>query len=125
MLKEIDTDIWVAEAPFQYFGLSVGTKMTVIRLENGELAVISPIQVDNAESLELDKLGTVSHIIAPNLYHYLFASDFKAHYPQAIFWATSGMEVKKPELPIDRIISNDAQRFPGDLQCVLEMLYKC
>ncbi len=76
MLKKIDKDIWVADAPFKYFGLSVGTRMTVIRLANRELVVISPIQIDNATSLELDKLGTVSHIIAPNLYHYLFASDF-------------------------------------------------
>ncbi|MBW4663149.1 MAG: hypothetical protein KME01_02955 [Chroococcus sp. CMT-3BRIN-NPC107] len=41
MLKEIDTDIWVVDAPFKYFGLSVGTRMTVIRLNN-RLAVISP-----------------------------------------------------------------------------------
>jgi Domain of unknown function (DUF4336) len=119
MLRKIDRDIWVANAPFKYFGLSVGTRMTVIRLSNGELAVISPIQVDNATSLELDKLGTVSHIIAPNLYHYLFASDFKNLYPKAIFWATSGLEVKKPELPIDRIIDSNTDSFLNDLQCVL------
>jgi Domain of unknown function (DUF4336) len=119
MLKEIDKDIWVAEAPFKYFGLSVGTRMTVIRLENRELAVISPIQVDNAISQQLDKLGTVSHIIAPNRYHYLFASDFKALYPKAIFWATSGMEAKKPELPIDRQIDSKIYDFPRDLDCVL------
>ncbi len=119
MLKKIDKDIWVADAPFKYFGLSVGTRMTVIRLANRELAVISPIQIDNATSLELDKLGTVSHIIAPNLYHYLFASDFKNLYPKAIFWATPGLEVKKPELPIDRTISSNADIFLSELQCVL------
>ncbi len=119
MLKEIDTDIWVADAPFKYFGLSVGTRMTVVRLANRGLAVISPIQLDNDIAQQLDKLGTVSHIIAPNLYHYLFASDFKAFYPQAIFWATSGMEVKKPELPINRTINNNTDDFPSNLQCVL------
>ena len=118
MLKEIDEDIWVADAPFKYFGLSVGTRMTVVRLNDRELAVISPIQIDNAISLELDELGTVSHIIAPNLYRYLFASDFKALYPKAIFWATSALKVKKPELLIDRII-NDADGFPHELQYVL------
>ncbi len=119
MLKEIDEDIWVADAPFKYFGLSVGTRMTVVRLANQELAVISPIQIDNATSLELDKLGTVSHIIAPNLYHYQFAADFKVLYPKALFWATSGLEVKKPELPIDRTINSNADSFPSELQYVL------
>lgn len=119
MLKEIDKDIWVAEAPFKYFGLSVGTRMTVIRLNNRELAVISPIQVDSVVNRQLDELGTVSHVIAPNVYHYLFASDFKALYPQAIFWATPALKLKKPELPIERIINDDEDSFPGDLQHLL------
>ena len=119
MLKEIDEDIWVADAPFKYFGLSVGTRMTVIRLNNRELAVISPIQIENETCLELNKLGTVSHIIAPNLYHYLFASAFKNLYPKALFWATSGLEVKKSELLIDRTINNNTDSFLNDLQCLL------
>ncbi len=119
MLKEIDRDIWVAEAPFKYFGLSVGTRMTIIRLNNRELAVISPIQVDSVVNRQLDELGIVSHIIAPNVYHYLFASDFKALYPKAIFWATSALKLKKPELPIERIINDDEDSFPGDLQHLL------
>ncbi len=119
MLKNIDTDIWVAEAPFKYFGLSVGTRMTVIRLQNQELAVISPIKVDSKTISQLNELGTVSHIIAPNLYHYLFTADFKALYPNAIFWATPGLEVKKPELPIDRTINSNIDSFPRDLKYVL------
>ena len=119
MLKEINRDIWVAEAPFKYFGLSVGTRMTVIRLQNQELAVISPIKVDSKTISQLNELGTVSHIIAPNLYHYLFTADFKALYPKAIFWATPGLEVKKPELPIDCQINSNIDNFPRELDCVL------
>jgi hypothetical protein len=29
MLRAIDRDIWVVEQPLRYFGLSVGTRMTV------------------------------------------------------------------------------------------------
>ena len=39
MLK-VDTNIWVAKQNLKYWGLEVGTRMTVIRLENGEL--VSP-----------------------------------------------------------------------------------
>ena len=39
MLRNIDQNIWVAEQPLRYFGLSIGTRMTVIRFTNGELAV--------------------------------------------------------------------------------------
>jgi hypothetical protein len=104
MLREIDRDIWVAERPLRYFGLSVGTRMTVIRLSSGELLVISPISIDDATVEQLDKLGTVSHIVAPNLYHYLFATDFQKLYPNALFWAAPGLDTKKPDLKIDRTI---------------------
>jgi hypothetical protein len=104
MLREIDRDIWVAEQPLRYFGLSVGTRMTVIRLTNGELVIISPIRIDDATVEQLGELGTVGHIIAPNLYHYLFAADFQKLYPHALFWAAPGLDIKKPDLKIDRTI---------------------
>jgi hypothetical protein len=118
MLREIDRDIWVAEQPFRYFGLSVGTRMTVIRLANRELAVISPIQVSDAIVSQLGELGTVKHIIAPNLYHYLFAANFKTLYPNGIFWAVPGLEVKKPDLAIDKTIKSDTNSLCDGLEYV-------
>lgn len=119
MLRKIDRDLWVAEQPLRYFGLSVGTRMTVIRLSNGELVVISPIQINNAIASQLNELGTVSHIIAPNLYHYLFAANFKTLYPNATFWAAPGLELKKPNLSLDRIIKGDANRLWDGLEYLL------
>lgn len=119
VLRQIDTDIWVAEQPLQYFGLSVGTRMTVIRLANRDLAVISPIQLDDVLSSQLDNLGILRHIIAPNLYHYLFADDCKKHYPNATFWAAPGLDIKKPELAIDRIIPGYTGSLADELEYVL------
>ncbi|QIZ71434.1 DUF4336 domain-containing protein [Oxynema aestuarii] len=114
MLKEVDIDIWVAEQPFRYLGLSVGIRMTVIRLANQELAIISAIQPSDTLVSELSKLGVVKHIIAPNLYHHLFAANFKSIYPQATFWAAPGLTIKKPELLIDQTIRGDrGELLPG------------
>ncbi|WOD41984.1 DUF4336 domain-containing protein [Nodosilinea sp. E11] len=104
MLRAIDRDLWVIEQPLRYFGLGIGTRMTVIRLAGNQLVIISPIQVSEALVNQLNELGTVAHIIAPNLYHYLFAAEFKAAYPNATFWATAGLKAKKTELAIDRAI---------------------
>ncbi|MCC5657308.1 DUF4336 domain-containing protein [Nostoc sp. XA010] len=60
MLKAIDTDLWVAEQPLKYFGLEVGTRMTVIRLTSGKLMVISPIAMDDATINELNQLGELT-----------------------------------------------------------------
>jgi hypothetical protein len=118
MLRQIDEEIWVAEQPLRYLGLSVGTRMTVVRLENHELVVISPIQVSDEIVNQLSQLGTVKHIIAPNLYHYLFAAHFKSLYPQATFWSAPGLEIKKPELSIDQIIQSDTGRLWDGLEVI-------
>ncbi|MBK4730027.1 DUF4336 domain-containing protein [Oxynema sp. CENA135] len=119
MLKEVDIDIWVAEQPFRYLGLSVGNRMTVIRLANQELAVISPIQSSDRLVSQLGELGVVKYIIAPNLYHYLFAANFKSIYPQATFLAAPGLTIKKPDLPIDQTIRGDRGELLPGLDLVL------
>lgn len=111
MLKQIDNNLWIAEQPFKYFGLSVGTRMTLIKLDNGELVAISPIDIKYINTSQINELGKVSHIIAPNCYHYLFAAKFKEVYPEATFWAAPGLPLKKPELHIDREISKDGIPF--------------
>lgn len=103
-LREIDRDVWVAEQPLRYFGLSVGTRMTVIRLENRELLAISPIAISKEIIDYLSRIGSVKHIVAPNLYHYFFAAEFKAHYQGATLWAAPGLKAKEPNLPIDQTI---------------------
>ncbi|MBW4510363.1 MAG: DUF4336 domain-containing protein [Scytonematopsis contorta HA4267-MV1] len=107
MLRQIDKNIWVAEQPLKYWGIEVGTRMTIIRLITNQLIVISPIQVDKATIDQLDEIGKVSYIIAPNLYHHLFVSEFKSLYPQAKLWVPPKFNLKKPNIPADKIIVED------------------
>ena len=106
MLRQIDNNIWVAEQPLKYWGLEVGTRMTVIRLRTGELIVISPIQSDKSTIEQLNEIGNVAYIIAPNLYHHLFVYDFKSIYQEAQLWVVPGLVSKRPELSFDKVITN-------------------
>jgi len=108
MLRAIAPDLWVAEQPLKYFGLEVGTRMTVIRLSQDRLVIIAPIQLQDETVEQLNQLGNVSDIIAPNLYHYLFLNQCKQKYPNATVWATSGLQDKCPDLLIDKILSDHA-----------------
>ena len=90
--------------------------MTIVRLADGELAVISPIKADNKTIEQIDELGVVAHIIAPNLYHYLFAADFHALYPDALFWAAPGLKAKAPHLTIDRTIDSESDKLWNGLE---------
>jgi Domain of unknown function (DUF4336) len=107
MLRQIENNIWVAEQPLKYWGIEVGTRMTVIGLRTNELIVISPIQVDKITIDQLNQIGKVSYIIAPNLYHHLFVSEFKLIYPEAQLWVPPKFNLKIPNIPVDKIISED------------------
>jgi Domain of unknown function (DUF4336) len=117
MLRNIDHNIWVAEQPLTYLGLSVGTRMTVIKLSDGSVVAISPIQMTDLMLQQLDQIGELQHIVAPNLYHYQFTSGLKLKYPKATFWAAPGLQQKKPELPIDQTLE-PGHRFLEDLNFV-------
>ena len=119
MLEQLDNNLWVAQQPFNYLGLEVGTRMTVVRLNNGNLAVISPIEITTEIQRQIDSLGPVVHIIAPNLYHYLYASACKSLYPNATFWGAPELSEKQPALPIDCTIKPDER----ELWQVLEGLF--
>ncbi len=118
MLRAIDQDLWVAEQPLKYFGLEVGTRMTIVRLQDGRLIVISPIASDDAMIQQLNQLGVVSDIVAPNLYHHLFLAQFKQRYPHAKLWATSGLEQKCPNLLIDQYLSEQTIGLLDEIEAV-------
>ncbi|MEL6901778.1 MAG: DUF4336 domain-containing protein [Cyanobacteria bacterium J06606_4] len=114
-LEQLDRDIWVASQPLTYLGLSVGTRMTVIRHQNQKLTLISPITLSDRITQALHQLGDVENIIAPNSYHYLFAGEAKALFPNATLWGAPGLAEKVPDLPIDRTIARDRTTHITDL----------
>jgi hypothetical protein len=119
MLRQIDVNLWVADQSLRYLALDVGTRMSVIRLADRQLAVISPIDADPELEHQLNELGTVRYIIAPNLYHHLFVAKFKALYPFAQLWAAPGLGFKQPDLPIDRILQRHEQSVVQGLEYLL------
>jgi Domain of unknown function (DUF4336) len=112
-LQSFGPNIWFASQPLRFWGLEVGTRMTVIRLADNELAVISPIQLTTQLIADLQELGEVAYIIAPNRYHHLFAAAFQQQYPRAKFLAAVGLAEKCPHLPIDVVISEPTGQIGG------------
>ena len=81
MLQSIDKNLWHAVHAFTANALSVTTRMTVVRLPSGKLLIHSPTPLTDALQRELDELGQVAFIIAPNLMHHLFLAPFAAAFP--------------------------------------------
>ncbi|MBT9312758.1 DUF4336 domain-containing protein [Leptothoe kymatousa] len=113
-LTPIADNLWCASQPLRFIGLEIGTRMTVVRLGNGDLVLISPIALDAAHRLQLDTLGTVRHIIAPNLFHHMFVGQGQSLYPNATVWGVEGLAEKRPDLKLDDLV-NQPGSFNGEL----------
>ncbi|MEM9451863.1 MAG: DUF4336 domain-containing protein [Cyanobacteria bacterium P01_E01_bin.6] len=104
-LTAIAPDLWTMTQPLRFLGLSVGSRMTIVRLPNRDLILISPIELTEGDRQALDPLGTVRHIIAPNLFHHLSIGSAHAFYPGATVWGVVGLSEKRPDLTFDAIFT--------------------
>jgi len=108
MLRELHDDLWVADRPQRFLGLPVGTRMTVIRLEDRSLLLHSPVSLDPELRRELDSLGPVRFAVAPNRVHHLYAGKVATAYPDALLWVAPGLERKRPDLVFAGVLGDEA-----------------
>jgi Domain of unknown function (DUF4336) len=106
-LRQLAPDLWVADRAQTFYGLPVGTRMTVIRLAGRRLLLHSPVALDPALRAELDALGRVSSVVAPNRVHHLHAGDVARSYPHARLWIGPGLEQKRPDLVFEAILGDE------------------
>jgi hypothetical protein len=107
-LRPLAQDLWVLERPQRFYGLEVGTRMSVIRLAEGSLLLHSPVEIDAALRRELDAVGRVRFAVAPNRVHHLYAGRVAEAYPEARLWVAPGLERKRPDLVFDAVLGDEA-----------------
>jgi uncharacterized protein DUF4336 len=107
-LRELAKNIWIAERPQRFYGLEVGTRMTVIRLGDGSLLLHSPVSLDPDLRRELDAIGRVCLAVAPNRVHHLHAGEVAEAYPGARLWVAPGLERKRPDLVFVGLLGDEA-----------------
>ena len=116
-LKPLAEGIWIVDGPaVKSYGFPFSTRATVVRLENGDLWVHSPTQMTEGLRAELDALGRVAHLIAPNWAHYTHLNDWQAAYPRANAWAAPGVmeraAKKSVTLRVERKLKPDRAEAP-------------
>ena len=92
----------VKRVPLSFYGLQMGTRMTVVTLSDaagGGLWVHSPTALTPALKQEIDALDQpVRYLIAPNRLHHLFIGDWAAQWPQAEVWGVRQLMKKRPDI---------------------------
>lgn len=82
-------------------GFRYPTRMVAIRLSGGDLLICSPVKLSPTLKAEIDALGEVRHLVAPNSLHHLFLAEWQAAYPQATLYAAPGLRARRPDLALD------------------------
>jgi hypothetical protein len=96
--KPLASNLGIVDGPFEYFSIAgirmpmpFSTRMTVVRLSNGDLFLHSPIKYDEVLATELLRMGTIRHLISPNQWHYAHIGEWQRQFPDAIAWASPGV----------------------------------
>ncbi len=108
-MKQLDTDLWVTEAPLRFVGLEVGARMTVVRLPDGRLWLHSPIAATPDLLREVQELGPVAYLVAPNRFHHLYISEWKQACPDAAVHVAPGLETKRSDIEVAGVLSNEPE----------------
>ncbi|NVD06490.1 DUF4336 domain-containing protein [Vibrio sp. JPW-9-11-11] len=107
-METLAQDIWVFDGnSVPFFGLPFSTRMTVVRLSGGDLWVHSPIAMTPDIQSQLEELGTVKYLIAPNHLHHLFLPDWISIYPDAEVFGTDEVIKKRQDIQFNASLNSD------------------
>lgn len=92
-LKPVADDLWIVDGPrIRFYGMPFPTRMTAIRLGNGDIWIHSPIRLNERLKSEIGALGPILHLIAPNWIHYAHLNEWRAAFPTARSYCAPGVQ---------------------------------
>lgn len=111
-LERFGAGIWLASGtPCTVAGFRYPTRMAVMRRQDGELLIWSPISLSEALRREVERLGVVRHLVAPNALHHMFLPEWIDAFPDAEAHAAPGLIAKRDDIAFDHELSDDVH--PG------------
>jgi hypothetical protein len=96
--------------------------MTVVRLAGpgSGLLLHSPIEASADLVREVEALGPVAYIVAPNRFHHLFVHEWQEACPEASVFVAPGLDEKRSDLNIAGVLTNQPE--PGWADTVDQVL---
>ena len=129
--KPVAPNIGIVDGPFEFLivagirlPLPFTTRMTVVRLSNGDLFLHSPIKFDEGLAKELHGLGKVRHLVSPNQFHYAHIGEWAKAFPDTISWASPRVRqrarARRVEIDFSRDLDASApEEWRGEIEQML------
>ena len=124
-LTQVTEDVWVYDdAPISAAGLPLPVRMTVVRLSSRELLLHSPVRYSPALHRELERLGRIRYLLAPNTAHWMFLKNWQSAVPDVLTFGAPGLagrsQVRTAGVRIDRELDDGTPtEWAEDLAAVL------
>lgn len=100
--------LWTAATPVRFAGTWFPHVMTAVRLSDGNVLLHSPCRPSASLLEDVARIGSVSHIIAPNWFHDLYLREYRVACPMATFWGPRLLRRQRPAL-IDEVLDPHAR----------------
>jgi hypothetical protein len=117
--KPVAEGVHVVDSEMQTgIGLVLPVRMTVIQLRDGSLLLHSPTRFTESLRREVEALGRVRHLVAPNVAHWVYLKAWQEAFPTATTWAAPGLrersQVRKSGVRLDHDLGDTAPAAWGD-----------
>ncbi|MBJ6125517.1 DUF4336 domain-containing protein [Microvirga splendida] len=111
VLKPVAENLWIVDSgPQEAMGLSLPVRMTVIRLGSGDVWLHSPTRYNAELRREIETLGSIRHLVAPNIAHWTHLKGWQGGCPAAKTSAAPKLrqrpQVRKAGLRLDRDLTD-------------------
>ncbi|ETS84976.1 hypothetical protein PFICI_03001 [Pestalotiopsis fici W106-1] len=105
VIRDITPNVVTLSVPFARFGMiRVGGRATIVRLTSGSLAVVSPVALTPEVKAKVSEMGgQVAYLIAPDIEHHIFLSDWAKEFPGAKLIGPKGLPEKREKANDEKI----------------------
>ena len=121
-LKPVADGVWIVDSgPLSMLGITLPVRMTVIRLADGGLWLHSPTRFTASLQAEMERIGPIRHLVAPDIAHWSFLEEWQRACPEAVTWAAPGLRdraaVKKSAVRLDHDLEErPPQEWAGEME---------
>ncbi|KAM7212611.1 hypothetical protein V8F06_011988 [Rhypophila decipiens] len=100
VIRDVTPNVVTFSVPFLRFGkIPIGGRGTLVKLTSGSLAIFSPVALTPEAKAKVDSLGgQVRYIIAPDIEHHIFVSEWAKAYPEAVLIGPEGLPEKRAKM---------------------------
>ncbi|MCI0753137.1 DUF4336 domain-containing protein [Teichococcus vastitatis] len=125
-LKPVAEDVFVVDSIMSAaLGVTLPVRMTVFRLPDGDLLLHSPTRFDFRLWEELERIGPIRHLVAPNIVHWTFLEEWQRHCRDAMTWAAPGLrdrgQVRRSGVRLDRDLGESVPAEWGNVLRLIEV----